>query len=442
VPNLHDTINALTTVSLAGGSLVLDLSNGAVTVDLASFLAFHGIDVNGLPANTDLTSIIDPLLGTDLVNGLTSNLNSLTTTLTSAINGTTITLAGIPVSAGTLSGALAPILTALTSALSPVTSTIGSSVVTPLLSAVDQLAQITVNAQSTSGGTFTETALAVSVVPANPVVALRLASASVGPNAGPAPVNPPTATGLDPNRGPTAGGQTVTMTGTHFVSGSTTLTIGGNTIPANQVTVAPDGLSLTFATPPHAAGPVNVTATTTDGTTAPLTYTYIPAPPVITAPADGSTVSTATPAIRGTGTPTFTVTVTENGTDVCSGVVDSAGTWTCTPSSPLRQGAHTVTATQTNSTHVVSEASDPVTFTVSLPVTPTVTPTTTPTVEKPTVVKPTVKAVQPQPTQTPRQAGTIAQTGNEPVLALMGALFAIIAGALLIIGGPMVLREQ
>ncbi|MGI8757644.1 MAG: IPT/TIG domain-containing protein, partial [Acidimicrobiales bacterium] len=42
----------------------------------------------------------------------------------------------------------------------------------------------------------------------------------------------PTATGINPNQGPTTGGTPVTITGTGFIPGQTTVTIGGNTVPA------------------------------------------------------------------------------------------------------------------------------------------------------------------------------------------------------------------
>ena len=174
----------------------------------------------------------------------------------------------------------------------------------------------------------------------------------------------PTATGIDPDHGPTTGGTTVTITGTDFVPGATTVTIGGITIPAADVTVAPGGTSLTFVTPPHAAGPVDVTVTTPGGTTAPLAYTYIPVPPVITSPGNGDN-TTPTPPITGTGTSGDTVTVSEGGATICTALVDSAGDWSCVPSTALACGAHTIVATQEAPGGLVSGASNEVTFTVA-----------------------------------------------------------------------------
>ncbi|GAA4337651.1 hypothetical protein GCM10023162_39440 [Klenkia terrae] len=83
----------------------------------------------------------------------------------------------------------------------------------------------------------------------------------------------PTATGLDPATGPTGGGTTVTVTGGGFVPGGTTVTIGGVVVPADQVTVV-DASTLTFVTPPHAAGTVGVVVTTEGGASGELRFRY------------------------------------------------------------------------------------------------------------------------------------------------------------------------
>ena len=81
-----------------------------------------------------------------------------------------------------------------------------------------------------------------------------------------APLQPtdsaPMVVSINPSQGPTAGGTTVTITGTGFVPGQTTVTIGGINVPAGQVTVSTDGTSLTFVTPPHVEGSVVVTVST------------------------------------------------------------------------------------------------------------------------------------------------------------------------------------
>jgi len=118
-----------------------------------------------------------------------------------------------------------------------------------------------------------------------------------------------TATALSPSIGGTAGGTRVTVDGTEFVAGQTSVTIGGTVIPSASVTVQNANV-LTFITPAHAAGSVSVTVTAPDGTSAPVPggFSYQPPPPppvipVVTAvsPSSGSTVGGTSVTIIGTG---------------------------------------------------------------------------------------------------------------------------------------------
>ncbi len=73
----------------------------------------------------------------------------------------------------------------------------------------------------------------------------------------------PTVTGVTPGSGSTAGGAQVTVTGTDFVAGATSVSFGGSAAPAVAVQ---SPTRLTATVPAHAAGPVLVTATTATGT--------------------------------------------------------------------------------------------------------------------------------------------------------------------------------
>jgi len=91
---------------------------------------------------------------------------------------------------------------------------------------------------------------------------------------------PPTITSVFPSPGSTAGGTSVTITGTNFASGAT---VKFDTTAATSVTVV-SSTSITVITPPHAAGLVNVVVTNPDGQSATLTngFTYTaPAQPFI-----------------------------------------------------------------------------------------------------------------------------------------------------------------
>src|SRR5262249_15653370 len=68
---------------------------------------------------------------------------------------------------------------------------------------------------------------------------------------------PPTVTSVSPAAGPPAGGRSVPITGTGFLTGAT-VTFGGTA--ATGVTVT-NSTSMTATTPAHAAGTVNVVVT-------------------------------------------------------------------------------------------------------------------------------------------------------------------------------------
>lgn len=94
------------------------------------------------------------------------------------------------------------------------------------------------------------------------------------------PPGAPTLTGIDPTEGPETGGTTALLTGTNL-AGTIGVDFGGS--PATIITTTTTAILVT--TPAHAAGTVNVTATTTDGTTDPLAFEFAEATgPVIDGP--------------------------------------------------------------------------------------------------------------------------------------------------------------
>lgn len=88
------------------------------------------------------------------------------------------------------------------------------------------------------------------------------------------PVAPaaPTLTSLNPTFGPASGGTSVTVTGSGFVPGQTTVNLG----PAQgqNVSVSPDGTSLSFNTPGSQAGIAQVSIATPAGTSSRLPFEY------------------------------------------------------------------------------------------------------------------------------------------------------------------------
>jgi hypothetical protein len=114
---------------------------------------------------------------------------------------------------------------------------------------------------------------------------------------------PPTVTGVSLNNGPLGGGNSVTVSGTGFVIGQTTVTFGPN--PGTSVSVA-GATSLTVIVPAAtnpgqvavAAGTPGGGTSTTDGT-----YTYNPGSPSVTAisPSSGPAAGGTSVTISGSG---------------------------------------------------------------------------------------------------------------------------------------------
>jgi hypothetical protein len=113
----------------------------------------------------------------------------------------------------------------------------------------------------------------------------------------------PTVTGISPTSGPTAGGQSVTITGSGFVNGAT-VSVGGQAATGVGVDSA---TQITATTPAHAAGTVDVVVSTTGGTSTTSAndhYTYVaPSAPTVTAvsPTSGPAAGGQRVTITGTG---------------------------------------------------------------------------------------------------------------------------------------------
>jgi len=113
----------------------------------------------------------------------------------------------------------------------------------------------------------------------------------------------PTVTAINPKAGPTAGGQTVTITGTNL-EGATASSVKFGAISALELKPGASSTQIEAVSPPGAAGSVNITVTTAGGTSANTVaddYLYV-APPTITGlnPTKGGTAGGNTVIITGT----------------------------------------------------------------------------------------------------------------------------------------------
>ena len=157
------------------------------------------------------------------------------------------------------------------------------------------------------------------------------------------------------------------------VEGALVQSTGGANLKI-QSGIAPigkDGTTTIYYTSTVAGSyPAGVTANGKRPVGSPVTLIFTdnvaPNPPVITSPSDGDVVTTKTPEIKGTGDePANKITVKdEGGNTICTATVQADKTWSCTPTSPLGEGNHTIVAKETDPSNNESAPSNEVTFTV------------------------------------------------------------------------------
>lgn len=155
----------------------------------------------------------------------------------------------------------------------------------------------------------------------------------------------PTVSGITPATGQATGGTAVTITGTNFAAGAT-VTIGG--VAASGVTVT-NATTITATTPVHAVGAADVVVTNTDGRSGVLPggFTYLAAPPAVTAvnPTSGSTSGGTTVTLAGTsfsgatavafgGVPAASFTVTSDTAITATAPAHAAGVVNVTVATP------------------------------------------------------------------------------------------------------------
>ncbi|GAA1778304.1 hypothetical protein GCM10009748_08580 [Agromyces lapidis] len=329
----------------SGGGVVIDLAQGTVTLDLEQLVG----GLNSLDPSTELLSsaVLTEVTTqvADLVDGLTEDLGvaitdalnsavvsvdvdvnavglvplvnvTVTGTLQQIVAGTAtvgITALGLLPITGLTSavvlGVLGPIVDAVinptTGALGTLLTTLTNDVLNPVIDSlnpallllntiVSLLANVQEPEPAVQGAVFEETALRLSVLPTAIVpglLELNLARALVGPN-----LVAPVLTTLTPDAGPTAGGTLVTIDGT-ALGGATAVTVDGVSVPFTQVS----DTEITFETPAHAAGTVDVVVTTAVGSSGALPFTYVPAP-VLTEldPDEGPTAGGTSVTVTGT----------------------------------------------------------------------------------------------------------------------------------------------
>lgn len=124
-----------------------------------------------------------------------------------------------------------------------------------------------------------------------------------------------------------------------------------------QLTLPVDRLPGSTATLTATASSVNEASSPVAATTS-LNVIALP-PPVIVAPAQGSTSTERQPVVSGTGDLLSTVAVSVTGQVICAAApVDASGAWSCPVAGPLPVGTVNVTASQTDSNGLSSAAAE------------------------------------------------------------------------------------
>src|SRR5215471_8235646 len=161
-------------------------------------------------------------------------------------------------------------------------------------------------------------------------------------------------TAVSPASGTAKGGTSVTITGTGFTASlaATGVSFGG---AAAQFTID-SGTQITATSPPG-TGTVHITVTTPAGTSAATVadqYRYTQSTTTRTTTALSSSANPSVPGQQvtftatvspasGTGMPTGTVTFSDSGSQIGTATLNSGGTATIVPASPLALGSHVIT---------------------------------------------------------------------------------------------------
>lgn len=216
-PVLNGTIPDL---SLENGAITLSASNGGLTIDLQTLLQQLNLDLNHLPANTDLIDLLINYLSSP--SGLSAALNNVLTGLFTGPNGLKAQVdacapAGVKGGLDTLIAAVTKLTGGLGKVLSKLQLPNGTSALKPLGDVLKKLVDIGINVQPNgASGTFTS-ALAATPDQATPVVAgqtivraievdlvgdplaaVALANAAAGPSSGAPVTSPPPSTSAVP----------------------------------------------------------------------------------------------------------------------------------------------------------------------------------------------------------------------------------------------------
>ena len=292
---------------------VLDLNVGGTSAGQFDRLAFSGTSTISLGGTVRITSTngFVPTAATSL-DVLTIAAGSVSGSFATVQGAYSISYGSTKVTAIGLSGLSAPTVTLTSSASDPllsgafpVTATF-STPVTGFTAAGISASNATITNFSGSGSSYSFDLV--------PTVTQGLVQANVQAGAGISPqllgtvASPvlqrffnsvdPTLSSISPSGGPIAGGTSVIVSGSGFLAGQTTVTIGGNPASPTSVTAS----SFTLTTPAGANGPADVVVTVAGrSVTATGAYTYSTATPSLSSVLDPTEYNALTTFFSATG---------------------------------------------------------------------------------------------------------------------------------------------
>jgi formylglycine-generating enzyme required for sulfatase activity len=363
------TIVATTPAGTAGAKPVRIVSPRGSGTLVNGFTYFGGPTISSVSPNsgpttggTTITITGTELTGTELTGATSVTVGGVAATGVTVVNATTVTAVAPPGALGSVAvavatpGGTANLANAFTyvvpapmiSSVSPTSGpTAGGTAITITGTNLTGATSVTIGGSAATGVSVVNSTTVTAVTPAGTAGAKTVAVTTPGgtatlPNGFTFVVPAPTISSVSPTSGPTAGGTTITITGTNL-TGTTSVTIGGSA--ATGVTVV-NSTTVTAVTPAGTAGAKTVAVTTPGGTaTLPNGFTFVvPAPTISSvAPSSGPTTGGTTITITGTNL-TGTTSVTVGGVAATSVSVVSATTVTAiTPAGTA--GAKTVSVT-------------------------------------------------------------------------------------------------
>jgi hypothetical protein len=176
----------------------------------------------------------------------------------------------------------------------------------------------------------------------------------------------PTLTSISPSTGIAGTALTVTLTGTNFVAGATTVNVGGGVTASNFAVSSSTSMTAQFTVDAAAGlGPHNVTVTTPQGTSGAVVFNVVPAAPGVTGlnPQGAQQGQIVTVTITGSGFVTGGTSVSVGGSGVAVSNVNvqssTSMTVTLTIDQEATPGSHPLTVTTAGGT------SSPINFTVN-----------------------------------------------------------------------------